>query len=101
MKKILLLFPFLFLFYYSKADFRNDSIVIVPQPIKNYIYVHKKGFDSMKFNLFLFTTSGRMVSSITNSEVLYIRDIQSGNYILEIFGINNEFKYRYIVNVEN
>jgi hypothetical protein len=55
----------------------------------------------MKFNLFLFTTSGRMVSSITNSEVLYIRDIQSGNYILEIFGINNEFKYRYIVNVEN
>lgn len=101
MKKLLLLFSFLFSFYYSKADYRNDSIVIAPQPIKNFMYVQKKGCDSMKFNLFLFTMSGRMVSVMLNSDMLDVRELQSGNYVLEIFGLNNEFKYRYFIYIEN
>lgn len=101
MKKLLLLFSFLFSFYCSKADYRNDSIMIVPQPIKDYIRVQKKGCDSVKFNLFLFSMSGKMVSSVTFNDVLDIRNVQSGNYVLEIFGLNNEFKYRYFIYIEN
>lgn len=101
MKRLLFFILCLFYFNCSQAKNQNDSIVITPQPIKNFMYVQKKGCDSMKFNLFLFTMSGRMVSVMLNSDMLDVRELQSGNYVLEIFGLNNEFKYRYFVYVEN
>jgi hypothetical protein len=101
MKRLLLFILCLFYFNSSQAKNENDSILITPHPIKNYLTVQKQGCDSMKFNLFLFTMSGRMVSVMINSDTLDVRYLQSGNYILEIYGLNNEFKYRYFIYIEN
>jgi hypothetical protein len=101
MKRLLFFIICLFYFNCTHAKNQSDSILITPQPIRNYMYLQKKGYDSMKFNLFLFTMSGRMVSAMMNSDMMDVRELQSGNYVLEIFGLNNEFKYRYFIYIEN
>lgn len=77
----------------------QDSIKITPKPAKNYINISNPYNDTLKYNIFLFKKDGHLMKSIINDSQLNVNDVPSGDYILEIFGDYN--KYRFYIQIEN
>jgi hypothetical protein len=99
MKKLLLSLMFLSFVTVSKAENSTDSLIIYPKPGRHTIYVSKKGEDSSKFNMFLYTQTGHLMRRSNKYNELYVNDIPNGQYVLELY--DEKKLYRLFIDIDN